>query len=154
MKVFGKGVVLFFATGAGSGYAPVMPGTVGSAVGIPLYMVLAGLPLLWYGVVVAVCIFAAIWLSSRAERYFGRNDPPQIVIDEVCGLLVTLIGLPATWYTVAAGFLIFRILDVLKPFPANRINNHLHGGAGIVLDDIVAGVYANALLHCVRFLPQ
>lgn len=148
----GRGCVLFFATGAGTGYAPVMPGTAGSAVGILVYILLAGLSPKLYIALVCLITMTAIWLSSVAAQLFSCNDPPQVVIDEICGMLVTLLGLPAVWYYVVAGFLLFRVFDVIKPFPANRINNRMHGGAGIVLDDIVAGIYANVVLHGIRYV--
>ena len=144
--------MLFFATGAGSGYAPVVPGTAGSAVGVFVYMLLASLSLKLYILLVCLIIIIAIWLSSVAAHLFSCSDPPQVVIDEICGILVTLGGFPAIWYYMGAGFLLFRIFDVIKPFPANRINDRMHGGAGIVLDDIVAGIYANAVLHTIRYI--
>ncbi len=153
MRRVARGCLLFFATGAGSGYAPVMPGTAGSAAAMLLYILfLAGLSLKLYIVLVCLITIAAVWISSRAAQLLAGNDPPQVVIDEICGMLITLLGIPPAWYYAAAGFLVFRVFDVVKPFPANRINDRMHGGAGIVLDDVVAGIYANAVLHGIRYL--
>jgi len=149
MRPGGRALVLFCATGAGAGYAPLMPGTAGAAVGIILYLLIAGCPLVMYLCIAVAATAAGVWLSGAAARLLGKNDPPQVVIDEICGMLVTLAGLPVSLQTGAAGFLLFRLFDVLKPFPANWINDRMHNGAGIVLDDIVAGVYANLLLQAV-----
>jgi len=152
MKAAGKAVVLFCATGAGAGYAPLMPGTAGSAAALLVYALLAACPLPVYVCCIAAAVSAAVPLSAAAARMLGQQDPPQVVIDEICGMLVTLAGLPVSLQTAVAGFLLFRLLDVLKPFPANMINDRMHGGAGIVLDDIVAGIYANLILRAARLL--
>jgi|YNPNPStandDraft_1061719.scaffolds.fasta_scaffold00769_10 phosphatidylglycerophosphatase A len=152
MSGISKKLVLWGATGAGSGYAPVMPGTAGSAVGIALYLLLSRLPLNLYVLCVGIVLGAAVWLSSQASHLLQHPDPPQVVIDEICGMLVTLAGLPSTWLFTVAGFLLFRVLDVVKPFPANWINDRMHSGLGIVLDDIIAAVYANLILQGVRLV--
>jgi len=145
-----RGPVLFLATGCGAGYAPLAPGTAGSAVGVLLFYLLSPLPLIWYLAIIAAVTLAAIWCAGKAEKILGTNDPQQVVIDEIAGQLITLAALPAHWTYMLGGFLLFRLLDIIKPWPANTINRDMHGGAGIVLDDVVAGVYANLLLQIAR----
>jgi phosphatidylglycerophosphatase A len=142
--------VLLLATGFGAGYAPFAPGTAGSALGVLLFYLLSALPLAWYCAILVAVTLAAIWCAGRAEKILGTNDPPRVVIDEIAGQLITLAALPAHWAYMLAGFLLFRLLDIIKPWPANRINRDMHGGAGIVLDDVVAGIYANFLLQIAR----
>ncbi len=145
-----RGPVLFLATGCGAGYAPFAPGTAGSAVGVLLFCLLAPLPLTWYLAIIVFVTLAAIWCAGKAEKIFGTNDPPQVVIDEIAGQLITLAALPTNWTYLVGGFLLFRLLDIIKPWPANTINRDMHGGAGIVLDDVVVGVYANLVLQVAR----
>jgi phosphatidylglycerophosphatase A len=152
MRQPGRSPVLFFASGCCAGYAPVAPGTAGSAVGLLLFYLLATLPTALYCAVTCIITILAIWLAGKAEKFLGRNDPPQVVIDEIAGQLITLAALPAHWIYVLAGFLLFRLFDIIKPRPANKINRDMHGGAGIVLDDVVAGLYANFVLQLARVL--
>ncbi len=133
------------ATAFGVGYAPIAPGTFGSAVGLLIWFALPPSPLVQAAVVVA--IFAVgCWSGSVAERHFGRTDPGHVVIDEVAGMLVTLFLVPAGWIGAIGGFFLFRISDVIKPYPANRLEA-LPGGIGIMADDIMAGIYANLALR-------
>ena len=147
-----RSLVLFFASGGCAGYSPLAPGTAGSVVGLLLFYLLATLPPALYCAVTFIIILIAIWLAGKAEKLLGRNDPPQIVIDEIAGQLITLAVLPANWIYMLAGFLLFRLLDIIKPWPANKINSDMHGGAGIVLDDVVAGLYANLILQLARMV--
>lgn len=140
-------LAVFIATVGYCGYFPVAPGTIGSAAGLLLYLVVAwaGSPIL--DVAVIGLIFAAgAWAATHAERFFGGIDPGPVVIDEVLGMLITLAFIPAGWQAMLAGFLLFRILDVIKPFPADRLEK-FHGGFGIMADDAMAGVYANLALR-------
>jgi phosphatidylglycerophosphatase A len=99
-----------------------------------------------------ICI-AGIWSGTVAERVFGTTDPGAGVIDEVAGMLVTLVGLPFDWWTIGIGFFLFRLFDVIKPFPAGRFER-LPGGLGMVADDVMAGVYANMALRVLLwFMP-
>ena len=138
----------FFATGAGTGYIPVAPGTFGAAVGVLLWWALSPLPHHIYVPTVIAFIFFSVWVSSGAQRLFGGKDPQKITIDEVAGMLVTVAFHQFTWITAIAGFVLFRIFDIAKPFPIRRVEK-LSGGWGIVLDDILAGVYANLSLWIV-----
>jgi phosphatidylglycerophosphatase A len=95
--------------------------------------------------VIALLFTAGVWSGTHAERYFGTTDPGPGVIDEVVGMLITLFLLPVTWALVVAGFFIFRVLDVIKPYPARRFES-FHGGMGMMADDVMSAVYANLLL--------
>lgn len=150
MQGIGRGLILFLATGCLSGRAPLMPGTAGSGVGLVVYLGLSLLPFQGYASAAVLFVFFSVWVAGRAEQLLGRSDPPEVVIDEIAGMLITMAGFAPDWRFVLAGFVLFRIMDILKPYPAGRINRDLHGGLGIVLDDVVAGVYANAVLQAIR----
>ena len=136
----------FVATGAGSGYAPVAPGTAGSAVGLLLFWPLSWLPFGWQiGVTAAVFVLGAL-AASHVATQVGLKDPGIVVVDEVVGMWISLLSLPLTPIIAALGFFLFRVMDVLKPWPA-RDFEHLPGGWGIMTDDVMAGVYANLLLR-------
>jgi phosphatidylglycerophosphatase A len=145
-------LALFLATAGYSGYFPIAPGTVGSAVGLVVYLLVwrTRSPILEVALIVAVFALGT-WAATRAERFFGGIDPGPVVIDEVLGMLVTLALIPAEWPAMIAGFVIFRVFDVIKPFPADRLEK-LHGGFGIMADDAMAGVYANLTLRLVMWL--
>ena len=132
-----------FASFGYVGFAPVAPGTVGAAAALPLFLLLrwAGSP--WLEVAAcAVIVVAGAWSARVTEQVLGVEDPGPVVIDEVVGMLVSLLFLPATWAVIAAAFVAFRIFDILKPWPANRLED-VPGGWGIMADDVMAGVYAN-----------
>jgi phosphatidylglycerophosphatase A len=140
-------LAVFLATAAYTGYFPVAPGTVGSAVGLVVY------GLVWWtgSVSVEVGVIAGlfavgVWAGTIAERYFGGIDPGPIVLDEVVGMLITLAFIPVGWTGALAGFFLFRVFDVIKPFPAARLEK-LHGGLGVMADDAMAAVYANVSLR-------
>ncbi len=137
-------LILFVATGAGSGYAPIAPGTLGSGVGLLLYLPLAGLGGAAYLAVVGGISALGVWAAERAERLFGQRDDGRITIDEVAGMLLALALLPRRLDVVVAGFFLFRLFDIFKPPPA-RAAESLPGGLGVVTDDLVAGLYANVV---------
>ena len=134
------------ATGLGSGYAPVAPGTAGSLVGLALFWALQGLPLGGQAAATALMFAAGVVAGGRVARRVGASDPSLVVADEVAGMWVSLLGLPLTAATAAAGFVLFRVFDVFKPYPARDLER-LPGGWGIMCDDVMAGVYANLLLR-------
>ncbi len=138
-------LALAIATVCGVGYAPVAPGTWGSAAGLLLWWLLPASPIV-QGIAIVVIFVAGSWGGSVAERHFGRTDPSQVVIDEVMGMLITLFLNPVGGRGALAGFLLFRIFDVIKPYPANRLEQ-LHGGVGVMADDAMAAVYANLALR-------
>ena len=145
-------LAVFLATVAYCGYFPIAPGPAGSAAGLGVYLLVwwTRSPLLEAGLIIAT-FAAGTWAASHAERYFGGVDPGPVVIDEVLGMLMTLAFIPAGWSAMLAGFVIFRVFDVIKPYPANRLE-HLHGGLGIMADDAMAGVYANLVLRLLMWL--
>jgi phosphatidylglycerophosphatase A len=145
-------LAVFLATVAYCGYFPIAPGTAGSAAGLVVYL------LVWWTqspiveiVLIAATFALGTWSATHAERYFGGIDPGPVVIDEVLGMLVTLAFVPVGWTGALAGFVIFRVLDVIKPYPANRLET-FHGGFGIMADDAMAGVYANLALRLLIWL--
>jgi phosphatidylglycerophosphatase A len=152
MSTAGRRLVLFFATGFGSGFVPVMPGTAGTAAGVVLFFILSPLSLSLYLLTTVAFIFISIWNAHQAALYLQVKDPPQIVIDEIAGYLVTMASFPFTWPYVAAGFIIFRVFDIIKPYPAGWIDRKVAGGYGIVLDDVAAGIYANVVLQIIRLM--
>ena len=138
---------LFVATAGYVGYSPIAPGTAGSAVGLVLLVAIRffGSPELELGVLV-VTVALGLWASGVGERYAAREDPGLVVIDEVAGMLLTLLWVPLSWSTGLVGFLAFRLFDIVKPFPA-RDAERLHGGFGIMADDLIAAVYAAAAVR-------
>jgi phosphatidylglycerophosphatase A len=141
---------LLLATVCGVGYVPIAPGTVGSAVGLLAWAVMPPSPLVHELTIVALFVIGS-WSGSVAERHFGRSDPGQVVIDEVMGMLVTLLFNPVGWAGALVAFLLFRIADVVKPYPANRLER-LPGGIGVMADDAMAAIYANFVLRGAIFI--
>jgi phosphatidylglycerophosphatase A len=141
-------LAIAIATAFGVGYVPVAPGTFGSAAGLVVWWALPPSPVVQS--IGSIALFAVGTCSAHvAERHFNNTDPGPVVIDEVMGMLITLIGSPLTLTAAVAGFLLFRLFDVIKPYPANRLEN-LHGGLGIMADDAMAAVYANIALRVVN----
>jgi len=146
---FRNAAVLFLATGFNVGNIPFAPGTFGSILGLALCFVLAGLKLPVAVVCIGLFIAAAVRIAAEAEKLLKKKDPGCIVIDEIAGMAVTLVGLPFNLTTVLIGFIIFRFLDISKPFPIRALDKHVSGGWGIVIDDVVAGIFANLLLRLI-----
>jgi phosphatidylglycerophosphatase A len=143
---------VWIATWGGVGYFPIAPGTAGSAAAalIPAAVALKADWHPWLRVsllaAVALLLVVGVWAGTKAEKHFGKTDPPPVVIDEVAGQFLTLAGAPApSWKWLLIGFLLFRLLDIVKPFPARRAER-LPGGRGIMMDDLIAGAYGAALL--------
>jgi phosphatidylglycerophosphatase A len=144
-----EGTVMFLATGFRTGNIPFAPGTFGSLIGLPLCFALAGMSaapaMLW----TLLFIFFAVWIADAAEKILEQNDPGCIVIDEIAGMVVALVGLPFNPITVVIGFIIFRILDIFKPFPIRDLDKRIPGGLGVVADDVAAGIFTNLLLRVI-----
>jgi len=136
-----KAITSFFYMG----HSSFAPGTAGSLGGLIVYFLVNNNALL-YGFVLMFLFTLGILFAGEAEKIYKRKDEPRIVIDEVCGMLLTLFFVPVSVYSVVLGFLLFRVMDVLKPFPAKRIEK-LAGSVGIMFDDVVAGIYANLILQ-------
>jgi len=135
------------AFGFGAGLAPKAPGTFGTLAAVPFYLVLARLPLSAYLAVLAIVIVAGIWICGRTSRDLGVHDHPGIVWDEFAGFYVTMIAAPAGWLWVVVGFVLFRVFDILKPWPIGWLDRRVQGGVGIMLDDLLAGAYAWVVLQ-------
>ena len=145
-------LAVFISTFGYCGYAPVAPGTVGSAAGLLVYLLVwwTGSRAVELGLIAGL-FGAGVWAGTTAERYFGGIDPGPVVIDEVVGMLITLAFIPVGLTGALAGFVLFRIFDVIKPYPAGRLER-LHGGLGVMADDAMAAVYANVSLHALLWM--
>jgi phosphatidylglycerophosphatase A len=144
---FRERAVLFLATGFFIGTVPFAPGTFGSIIGLPICFLISQLDI-WPSVIYTILfILFAIWIAAAAEKVLKKKDAGEIVIDEIVGMVVTFVGLPFTLKTVIAGFIIFRTFDILKPFPIRTLEKKVAGGPGVVLDDVLAGLYANLILR-------
>jgi phosphatidylglycerophosphatase A len=135
----------------GCGHLPVMPGTWGTLGAIPLYLLLRPLGVGAVAAAAAGVTLVGLWAAGVVERRLGKKDPQIVCIDEVAGVLVTWLAAPPTWMGLVAGFVVFRLLDQFKPWPA-RAAERLGGGAGVMLDDVVAGAWGAALLGAARAL--
>ncbi len=131
--------VNFFALGFGAGLAPKAPGTVGTLVAIPLFLAFNSLGLTVYLLLTVLVTFLGIRICEESAKVLGVHDHSGIVWDEIAGYLITMIAVPAQWYWILAGFILFRFFDIVKPWPIRWFDNHVHGGLGIMLDDIMAG---------------
>ncbi|PIR26514.1 MAG: phosphatidylglycerophosphatase A [Deltaproteobacteria bacterium CG_4_10_14_0_2_um_filter_43_8] len=140
-----------FATGFGVGFLPKAPGTFGTLLAIPCYILLSALPVPQYLTFLIGFIFFSIWVSGNAIKIFDKKDPSEVVIDEVVGYFVTMSFVPFSWMAVALGFVFFRLFDIVKVWPANWVDRRVGGGIGIVMDDVVAAIYANLLLRIVIY---
>jgi phosphatidylglycerophosphatase A len=139
-------LALAIATAGGAGYFPIAPGTVGSAVGIVVFLLTRHWPLEAQAALLAAIALVGSWAGTVAASHFGRKDPGHVVIDEVAGQLLTLFAIGPTWPGIILGFFIFRALDIVKPWPA-RDFERLPGGWGIMADDLMAAVYGNLALR-------
>lgn len=140
------------ACGFGSGLAPVAPGTFGTLAAVPLYVLLSGLPLAVYLVLVALACAAGVWICESANRTLGGEDHSGIVWDEICGYLIAMAGAPPGWHWVVAGFVLFRLFDIIKPWPIGAVERRVGGGLGVMLDDMVAGAMACGCLQALVWL--
>jgi phosphatidylglycerophosphatase A len=137
----------FIAFGFGSGAMPFAPGTFGTLMAIPFYLLLAPLPLVWYVTIVAIIVVASIWLSEKVSKQIAIHDHPGMCIDEIVGYLVTMIAAPAGWVWILIGFLLFRFFDIVKPPPINLLDQHVGGGFGVIIDDVVAGLFSMVIIQ-------
>lgn len=155
-----RGAAVWLATGLGAGYFPVAPGTVGSLEGLAIVLLLDFLPFGRLGhvsalIVVASALFVVgVWSAGRAEGFFGKKDPERVVIDEAVGQILTFAAAPAVnWVWLVAGLAMFRLLDILKPPPADWAEK-LPGGWGIMTDDVVAGIYSLLAIGLLRWMSS
>ncbi|MCE2595902.1 phosphatidylglycerophosphatase A [Motilimonas cestriensis] len=137
------------AVGLGSGLAPTAPGTFGTLAAIPFYLLLAQLSVPFYLGVLVVATLLGFWCCHQTSRDMGVHDHKAIVWDEFVGFWITMFAAPAGWVWLVIGFVLFRFFDVLKPWPISWLDKHIHGGLGIMLDDVLAGI---AALACMQLL--
>jgi len=145
-QVFGN-PIHFLAYGFGAGLSPKGPGTLGTVVAIPIYVLFMYLGPVTYGVFLAVALAAGIYICGYTAKAIGVDDPKGVVWDEVVGYLVTMLWVPFGWPWIAAGFLLFRLFDIWKPWPIRWLDRNVKGGLGIMVDDVAAAIPACILLN-------
>ena len=144
-----RSIFVFLASGLGTGFFPLAPGTVGTVLGVGLYSFLSHLSSSLFLITSIAFIFLSVWIADRAEGHLQKKDPSCIVIDEIAGYFITMALVPWSWLHAWIGFALFRLFDIVKPFPIRRIDRSVPGGWGIVLDDVLAGIYANIVLQVI-----
>lgn len=142
----------FFAFGFGAGLLKVAPGTIGTVVAIPIYLLLHFLPVIFYLIFLIIFTFTSIWICAKSSKLLGVHDYPGIVLDEIVGFLWALVAVPFKWYLILIAFVLFRIFDIFKPWPIRWLDQNLSGGCGIVLDDVLAGIYTWMVLQIVHLI--
>jgi len=142
-----KDPVVCLALGLGSGLSPKAPGTAGTVMSIPLFLLIQDLPLMAYSLITLVITLFGIWICSYSSKKLGVHDHPAIVIDETAGFLITMFAAPTGWQWILAGFVLFRFFDALKPWPISWLDKNVNGGFGIMVDDVVAGLVSMSLLQ-------
>ena len=147
-----KRPVCFLGLGFGSGLAPKAPGTFVTIAAIPIYLLVQNLSLMLYIILTVIAFVMGIWICQQSADWLQKEDPSAVVWDEIVGYLVTMTAAPQGWQWIVLGFVLFRIFDILKPWPISLADKELHGGFGIMLDDVIAGIFAGALLQLVYFL--
>ena len=144
--------VHFLAFGFGSGLAPFAPGTFGTLAAIPLYLLMQPLSLPLYLLITVVVCIVGIWICGKSSEILGVHDHSGIVWDEFAGYFITMIAAPTGWFWVLLGFALFRLFDIWKPWPISVLDKKVHGGFGIMVDDILAGVFALGCLQVIYAL--
>jgi phosphatidylglycerophosphatase A len=139
--------VHFIAFGFGVGTIPFAPGTFGTLIAIPFYLLMQPLAPLAYLAITLLIIAASIWISAKATRDIGIEDHQGMCLDEIVGFIVTMFAVPAGWGWIAAGFVLFRLFDIWKPWPIRLVDRTVHGGFGIILDDVLAGIVSCLILQ-------
>jgi len=146
-----KDPVVFLGLGLGSGLSPIAPGTMGTLITVPLIWFLQQYPFLVYVAVTAFVLASGPWICGYSARRLGVHDHSAIVYDEVAGLLVTMLLAPVGWFWLVLGFLLFRFFDIIKPWPISFLDRRVHGGIGIMLDDVIAGVFSLCCLLIIQY---
>jgi phosphatidylglycerophosphatase A len=141
----------WIASGFGSGFSPFAPGTVGTAVALLPWLWLRTLPLPFYALAVVLAFAIGVWASAWVVRRSDVQDPQVVVWDEFVGVWIALIAAPAGWVWMLVGFALFRLFDIWKPWPVSWADEKLHGGLGVMLDDVIAGVYALIVMQLAVF---
>lgn len=144
--------VHFLAFGCGSGLAPKAPGTFGTLAAIPFYLLLSQLSLPVYGIVLLLASVVGVWLCGKTAKDLGVHDHPGIVWDEFCGYWLTMLAAPDGWVWIFLGFILFRLFDIWKPWPISFVDRHVPGGVGIMVDDLIAGLYSLIIIQGIAFI--
>ncbi len=144
-----KNPVHLLAFGLGSGLAPKAPGTAGTVMAVPFYILLAHCSLPVYAAIVVAAFLLGVYLCGKTAKDLGVHDHPGIVWDEFVGYWITMLAAPLGWGWVILGFLLFRLFDIWKPWPISLLDKKVHGGLGIMIDDVLAGVYAFVCLQLI-----
>lgn len=138
----------FLALGFGSGLAPKAPGTFGTLAAVPLvWLCSVYLPFSYFLILTVLFSIVGIWICGKTADDMQVHDDSSIVWDEVVGMMITMLAVPMNWHTLLIGFILFRIFDIAKPWPISYLDKHVHGGFGIMADDVLAGVFALACMH-------
>ena len=143
--------ILLLASGLGAGFSPFAPGTVGTLVAIPMELLFSSIFSPVYELTILTFFFFSSWIAEKAQNHWEKKDDQRIVIDEIMGYFLTMLWIPKTLLFISVGFLLFRLLDIVKPFPCRQLEK-VRGGFGVVLDDVFAGIYANVALQILRIL--
>tara|TARA_B100000768_G_C11186616_1_gene335366 strand:+ start:220 stop:708 length:489 start_codon:yes stop_codon:yes gene_type:complete len=147
-----KRPVCFIGLGFGSGLAPIAPGTFGTLAAIPIYLLMQNLSLVTYLILTLVGFTLGVWICEQSAEWLGREDPGAVVWDEIVGYLITMIAAPTGWLWILTGFVLFRFFDIVKPWPISIADKEIHGGLGIMVDDVIAGIFACILIQFAYYL--
>ncbi len=150
-KIVFNSPIHFFAFGFGSGLAPFAPGTFGTLVAVPLYLFMLNFSLSLYLLITVISILIGFWLCGKSSEMLGVHDHSGIVWDEFSGFFITMIAAPQGWQWVVLGFALFRLFDIWKPWPIHIVDKKVQGGVGIMMDDVIAGIYALIVLQLIAF---
>jgi len=148
---FLKNPIHFLALGFGSGLMPKAPGTFGTLAAIPVYILCKDLSLFNYLLFISIVTVAGVFICQYTSDALKVHDHPGIVIDEFAGYFITMIAIPFSWQWMLAGFLLFRLFDIIKPWPISWLDKKVHGGFGIMIDDVLAGFFALAIMHIILY---
>ena len=144
--------IFLLAFGFGSGFAPKAPGTAGTLLAVLIHLILVNLPPWIHGTIIFAAFFIGIWICGRTAEYLGVHDHEGIVWDELVGYWLMMFLVPSSWLWVSFGFVLFRILDIFKPWPISVVDRQVGGGLGIMLDDLLAGVMGAVCIHAIIVL--
>ena len=138
--------------GFGFGLVPKAPGTFGTLVALPIYWLMDGLPFATYLILIIMAFIGGICICQYGSNWLEKDDPSTVVWDEIVGYLFTMVVAPPNWQWMLTGFVLFRFFDIIKPWPISYADESLHGGLGIMADDLIAGVFALAIMQCLYFI--
>ncbi len=142
-----KLLAIFIASGAFIGYFPIAPGTMGSLLALLIIWYLKSFPWIVLVLTTIALLVIGIWAAGETCQILKKKDASQVVMDEIVGMMITMVGLPLTPYWLVIGFFVFRILDIVKPSPAKYFDEKVAGGVGVMMDDVIAGIYGNIILQ-------